>query len=110
MILVTNHLKLAIIPTLTFLYLLMFTPGAMQVQAVTPFDSDYDHECPDAKISDSSDKYTSQQQNDQSLHSLEFMDEYKTGFDVCSDQDNGGDGNSESQSIRQPQFSNQNGR
>ncbi len=109
MVLGINFLKLAIIPTGTFLYILMFTPGAMQVQAVTPFDLDYDHECPDAKLSDSSDKYTSQPQNDQYPHSLEFMDEYNTGFDACSDQDNGGYGNSESQSIRQPQFSNQNG-
>ncbi len=107
-----NHLKLATIPTVTFLYLLMFTPGAMQVQAATPFDTDYDHECPDAKTSDSSDRHTSQPpQNDQSHHSLDFMDEYKTGFDAChDDQDNGGDDNSESQSIRQPQFSSQNGR
>ncbi len=102
-----NHLKLATIPTVTFLYLLSFTPGAMQVQAVTPFDTDYDHECPDAKTSDSSDRHTSQPQNGQSHHSLDSMDDYKTGFDACHDLDNGGDGRSESQSIRQPQFSSQ---
>ena len=110
MILGINQLKLAIIPTVTFLYLLMFTPGAMQVQAITPFDTDYDHECSDAKLSDSSNKYTSQPQNDQSPQSLEFIDGYKAGFDACSNIDNGGDGKSESQSIKQPQFSNQNGR
>ena len=110
MILVINHLKLAIIPTVTFLYLLMFIPGAMHVQAVTSFDTDYDHECPYAKTSDSSGKHTGQPQNDQSHLNLKFMEAYKNGFDACSNQDSGGDGSSESQSIRQPQFSNQNGR
>src|SRR5215210_1083168 len=95
-----NHIKLSVIPTVTFLYLLMFTSGAIQVQALMPFDTEYDHECPDAKVSDSSDRHTSQPQNDQSRHSLDFMDKYKTGIDVCHDQDNGGGGNSESQSIK----------
>lgn len=110
MILGINQLKLAIVPTVTFLFLLMFTPGAMQVLAVTPFDTGYDHECSDAKLSDSLDKYASQPQNDKSPDSLEFMHEYNAGFGACSNQDDGGDGNSESQSIIQPQISNQNGR
>jgi len=107
-----NHLKLATIPTVTILYLLMFTPGAMQVQAATHFDTDYDHECSDAKTSDPLDRHTSQPPpNDQSHHSLDFMDNYKTGLYAChDDQDNGGDGNSETQSIIQPQFSSQNAR
>jgi hypothetical protein len=91
-------------PTVSFLCLLMLTPVAIQVQAVTPFDTDHDQECSDAKLSDSADKYTSQPQN------LEFMDGYKAGYDACSNKDSGVDGTSESQSIRQPQFSNQNGR
>ena len=102
-----NRIKLASIPTVTFLYLIMFTPGIMQVQAVAPFDPENDHECSDAKTSDSSDRQTSQTQRDLSRHSMDFVDEYNTGLDKCHDQDNGGDGSSESKSIRQPQFSSQ---
>jgi len=110
MLQITNQLKLAIIPTVTFLYLLMFTLAVRHVHAVTPFDSGNDHGCSDAKISDSSDRYINQPENGSSSHSLEFMDGYNAGFDACFNQDNGREGNSESQHIRHLQFSNQNSR
>ncbi len=97
-------------PTVTFLYLLMFIPAIVQVHAVTPFNLGYDEGCSDAKISDSSDRYIIQPEKDSSSHSSEFMAGYKDGFDICFNQGNGGDGNSESQAIIQPQFSHQDGR
>ena|SRR5919112_3366347 len=98
------------IPTITLLFLLLFVSAPIQGYALSPFKLGYGEGCSDAKLSDSSDRQINQPENDASSLSSVFMDGYRAGFDACAnDQSDGESGNSDSQSIRQPQYNNQNG-
>jgi hypothetical protein len=69
---------------------LTFSPSlsAVQLSAISPYDSGYNHGCDDAGISDSSDYYINQPKKGPAYHTDEFMDGYYAGFDSCSGSSN----------------------
>jgi hypothetical protein len=68
-----------LICTLTVLF-----PLSSQVFASSAYDSGYGHGCDDAKISDSSERYTNQPEKGPSYHTDEFNNGYDAGFSNCS--------------------------
>jgi hypothetical protein len=98
-------------PAISLLFLLLFASVPIPGYTLSPFDLGYEKGCSDAKISKSSDRYINEPENAASSSSSIFMDGYRSGFSACvDDQDDDQSGNSESQSIRQPQFNSQNGK
>jgi hypothetical protein len=62
-------------------------PTMVQVFASneSPYNSEYDHGCDDAAISDPSKRYINQPEKGSSFHTEEFMSGYYNEFNACSD-------------------------
>jgi hypothetical protein len=55
----------------------------------------YNHGCPDAQISDPSERYINQPVGGPSFHSSAFMQAYNEGFNACSDNSNSNSGSND---------------
>ncbi|TVP40223.1 hypothetical protein [Candidatus Nitrosocosmicus arcticus] len=69
---------------------LMLSPSlsAVQLSAISPYDSGYNHGCDDAEISSPSDRHINQDERGPSLHTADFMTGYNSGVTACSSSGN----------------------
>ena len=82
---------------ITAISMLTFIPLSYASQD-NPYESEYDHGCDDAGISDPSERYINQPGKGPSFHTGSFMNVYNDGFDACSD-GIGDDSNAENNAV-----------